>query len=111
MTEYRYWKWTNNKVGDNILKSQRQQKKEEIEDVVEEAEKKELPQLVAINTVHNEPSDKRSICNERMSSRYMVIQTPINPFLNSSNYIQDLEVQDTMLRPKDSNTSKETSSK
>ena len=41
MTEYRYWKWTNNKVGDNILKSQRQQKKEEIEDVVEEAEKKE----------------------------------------------------------------------
>lgn len=106
MTNYRYWKWSNNKSIDKILKSARNVKVDK--DVIDEkkdTEKKVL--LTDIQPLHTEPSDKRSQCNERMSSRYMVIQTPINPFLNSCNYVDDLAVQDTMLRPKDSNANKE----
>ena len=102
MTEYKYWKWTNSKVDEPILKSRRERKKKTVCDR-QETEKKELPEFLEFETIHREPSDKRAICNERISNRYMVIQTPINPFLSKSNYISDLEVQDTLLRPKDSN--------
>ena len=33
----------------------------------------------------------------------MIIQKPINPFLKDSDYLNDINVQDTLLRPKDSN--------
>jgi len=106
MTTYHYWKWSNNKSIDKIQKSNRNLKVDTGVDADTDAEKKVLP-LTDIKPFHTEPSDKRSLCNERMSSRYMVIQTPINPFLNSGNYVEDLAVQDTMLRPKDSNVNKE----
>lgn len=113
MTDYHYWKWSDNKSNTKVLKSIRksvvdEEQKEELSTGT--TEKKELPIFSNIKPVYNEPSDKRSLCNERMSSRYMVIQTPVNPFLNCNNYVDDLAVQDTMLRPRDSNTSKETSS-
>ena len=38
-----------------------------------------------------------------MSTRHMIIQKPINPFLKDSDYLKDINVQDTLLRPKDSN--------
>jgi len=122
MTEYKYWKWTNNKNNDGVSKSKRADKLEKVnktfwkkvrkgvtEDVVPcEAldnltEKKAPPQIIDFVVAHREPSDRRSVCNERISCRYMVIQTPINPFLSGSDYIDDLKVQDTLLRPKDSN--------
>ena len=103
MTEYIYWKWTKNQA-DNIRKSAREKKPGE----KKATEKKELPYLTAPDTIHAEPNDKRSVCNERISNRYMIIQTPINPFLKDSDYIHDLEIQDTHLRPKDSNVKKST---
>lgn len=109
MTYYHYWKWSNNNSNTTILKSDRKRNiKDKEQSAAEIAEKKELPILSNFKPVHNEPSDKRSLCNERMSSRYMVIQTPVNPFLNGNNYVEDLAVQDTMLRPRDSNINKET---
>ena len=69
----------------------------------QEYEKKRLPGLVDFTTIKHKPSEKRALCNERISNRYMMIQTSINPFLSTSNYIGDLEVQDAHLRPKDSN--------
>ena len=98
MTEYRYWKWTNQK-GKGPEKSSRVRT---IKPVVE-TEKKAPTSFAELNTIHTEPSNKRSVCNERISNRYMVIQTPINPFLKDSDYITDIKVQDTLLRPKDSN--------
>jgi len=68
-----------------------------------ELEQKRIPGLIDFNTIHHEPSGKRALSNERISNRYMVIQKSINPFLSTSNYISDIEVQDTHLRPKDSN--------
>ena len=106
MTEYKYWKWTNTKDGGTVEKSNRRiEHKEQV--VVETTEKKELPMITKLDSIHAEPSDKRQICNERMSSRYMVIQTPVNPFLKNSNYIHDLTIQDAHLRPQDSNITKE----
>ncbi len=69
----------------------------------QDIEKKRIPGLIDFQTVHNEPSGKRALSNERISNRYMVIQKSINPFLSTSNYIGDLEVQDKLLRPIDSN--------
>ena len=69
----------------------------------QELEQKRVPGLIDFNTIHHEPSGKRALSNERISNRYMVIQKSINPFLSTSNYISDLEVQDAHLRPKDSN--------
>ena len=117
MEKYKYWKWTNQKSNNEVLKSLRKnlsninEKQDESVDESGETEKKapsrDLVNMVNLDTMHIEPSNKRSICNERISNRYMVIQTPINPFLMGSDYLYDLEIQDTLLRPKDSNTNKD----
>jgi len=76
---------------------------ERVNEREQEIEQKRVPGLIDFNTIYHEPSEKRALSNERISNRYMVIQKSINPFLSTSNYIGDLEVQDTHLRPKDSN--------
>ena len=45
---------------------------------------------------------KREHNFERMNQREMVVQTSLNPFL-SSNYLEDLQVQENFLTPKNSN--------
>jgi hypothetical protein len=45
---------------------------------------------------------KRENNFERMNQRQMVAQTNMNPFL-SSNYLEDLRVQETFLTPQNSN--------
>jgi len=45
----------------------------------------------------------RELSSERLSQREMMIQISINPFLSNHNYLDDLQVQDEFLRPKDSN--------
>jgi len=84
----------------NILKDERR-KREETRDIG--IDNKDMPGFIDFTKIGKEPSNKRSVCNERISNRYMVIQTKINPFLSKSNYIEDLKIQDTLLRPKDSN--------
>ena len=54
------------------------------------------------NFIDDKGENKRTICNERISQRYPIIQTKINPYL-ATNYIEDLSVQDNFLRPRDSN--------
>ena len=134
MTEYRYSKWSycNTRFKSKrtkTIKSKQEQcidkyeteknminilsKKQKISDEQnnrsnereQDIEKKRIPGLIDFKTVHNEPSGKRALCNQRISNRYMVIQKSINPFLSTNNYISDLEVQDKHLRPIDSNIS------
>ena len=40
---------------------------------------------------NNQESNKRQNMNDKLSSRYMVQQTNQNPFLSSTNYVQDLD--------------------
>jgi hypothetical protein len=51
---------------------------------------------------HRRQND-RELNSERLSQRELIIQTSVNPFLLDHNYLDDLQVQDTFLRPKDSN--------
>uniref|UniRef100_A0A6C0CR92 Uncharacterized protein n=1 Tax=viral metagenome TaxID=1070528 RepID=A0A6C0CR92_9ZZZZ len=50
----------------------------------------------------NMESNKRQNMNDKLSDRYMVQQTSQNPFLIGNNYVQDLDVQESFLRPKSS---------
>lgn len=43
--------------------------------------------------------------NEKLSSRHMIVQKGINPFVNTENYVDHLNTETSFLRPKDSNFS------
>lgn len=61
----------------------------------------------SIPKVSNRPMSLiRENSNIKISEREPVIQSNLNPFMNSDNYISDLETQDKFLRPQDSNYNK-----
>jgi hypothetical protein len=59
-------------------------------------------QTEVVNEIDKMEGNKKSLCSDRMANRKGIIQRNINPFLKSD-YLKDLENQDTFLRPKDSN--------
>jgi len=56
------------------------------------------------SNIENGKGTKRENNFERMNEREMVAQTNLNPF-HSSNYLEDLQVQEKFLTPQNSNTS------
>lgn len=81
-------KWTN---GTTMNKSSRYDKPEP------ESEKP----VVVEGTFFKKVSE-RDINNEKLVSRYMVAQTNCNPFMANNDYLKDLEVQDSFLKPQNS---------
>ena len=63
-------------------------------------EKYDMIDLALNQAENNQESNKRQNMNDKLNSRYMVQQTNQNPFLMSTNYVEDLDVQ--KLRPKSS---------
>jgi hypothetical protein len=55
------------------------------------------------NQIFRQRTKKREEQNEKLSSRHMIIQKSINPFVNNGNYIDHIDMEDSFLRPKDSN--------
>jgi hypothetical protein len=53
--------------------------------------------------LYNDISNKREEANNKMSERYLVGQGQQNPFLANNNYLQDLDIQQNFLIPKNSN--------
>jgi hypothetical protein len=102
MTNYIYWKWgKNNNLN---IKSSRERNTTKDNTKVEDITEKKAPVIHEIlKPLYDIPSDKRELASERISDRQLVIQTSINPFLADCDYLNDLKVQDTHLRPKDSN--------
>lgn len=49
------------------------------------------------------PSNKRELANEKINERHMISQIGQNPFLSRNTYLDDLEVQEAFLKPKNSN--------
>lgn len=45
----------------------------------------------------------RDEVNNKLNLRYMVQQVSQNPFLQGTNYVDDIEIQEKFLRPKQSN--------
>tara|TARA_B100001094_G_C17393437_1_gene422380 strand:- start:105 stop:461 length:357 start_codon:yes stop_codon:yes gene_type:complete len=110
MEEYKHWKWSNGskliktiKSVDNHIKNSNQENIESVTEKKELPEKSEANKFVEFEQIKIEPSNKRTETSERMSSRHMIIQTAVNPFLKDSDYLHDINIQDTLLRPKDSN--------
>ena len=48
-------------------------------------------------------SNKREDANTKLSERCMIENISQNPFLSRNNYLEDLQVQDEFLKPKNSN--------
>jgi hypothetical protein len=91
--KYIYWKWVN---GGLCKRSHRDRNKTD-KTVIQE-------QISPIQQKYNERDvNTRELNSERMSQRDLVIQTSINPFMATNDYVSDLTVQDQFLRPKDSN--------
>ena len=89
--KYNYWVWGN---GGIMKKSLREtNKKAKIQENTFPLGEK----------IEERRQNDRELNSERLSQRHMIIQTSINPFLSDHNYLDDLQVQDTFLRPKDSN--------
>lgn len=103
MTNYIYWKWGKNNMLN--IKSSRERNTTKHNTKIEDITEKKAPVIheEVIKPLYDMPSDKRELASERISDRQLVIQTSINPFLADGNYLNDLKVQDTLLRPKDSN--------
>jgi len=88
---YIYWTWGN---GGTMKKSLREtHKKSKIQENVISLDEK----------IEHRRQNDRELNSERLSQRHMIIQTSINPFLSDHNYLDDLQVQNDFLRPKDSN--------
>ena len=87
------WVWS--KKGEKLFKSRKI--------IKEQPEKKSppSPKIMKIAGFINE--NKREKTSERMSQRELVANIGINPFHNKQNYVKDISVQDTFLRPKNSN--------
>ena len=49
-------------------------------------------------------SNKREEFNDKLNNRELIVQNGQNPFLMNNNYIQDLEIEQTFLRPQNSNS-------
>jgi hypothetical protein len=48
-------------------------------------------------------NNKRDGQNEKLSSRHMMIQKGVRPFIDPNDYVKHLETENDFLRPKDSN--------
>ena len=89
--KYIYWKWGNGGVMKQSLRERT--KNAQIQENIQPIKQK----------LDARKQNDRELNSERLSQRDMIIQTSINPFLSENNYLDDLKVQDTFLRPKDSN--------
>ena len=89
--KYIYWVWGN---GGIMKKSLREtNKRAKIQENTSPLDEK----------IENRRQNDRELNSERLSQRELIIQTSINPFLSDHNYLDDLQMQDKFLRPKDSN--------
>jgi hypothetical protein len=62
------------------------------------------PNGSALNTQDNFIlTNKREMVNEKMNERHMISQINQNPFLIQNKYLDDLDIQETFLKPKNSN--------
>jgi len=82
--------WTNGTKCERSMKPT--YKIDPVEDALKEGE---TPETIVTHT-------KREISNNKILERGMVSQINQNPFLRN-NYLDDLNVQETFLRPKNSN--------
>lgn len=106
-SKYKYWKWSNSHIPcDKSMRKNIEPPTSAIKSTI----KNEIREIM--NNKHyniitpdnkNKNSNKRDVCNDRISKREMIIQTNVNPFLTEQSHVNNISVQDVFLRPHDSN--------
>ena len=112
--KYTFTKWSNNTSYERTERKEKREKERNTDNnIVEQA----LQENLALNDYNNiqtefdrlvpdgfsKQNNKREGQNEKLLNRGMMIQKSINPFLNTSNYLEHLDAEENFLRPKDSN--------
>ena len=101
MSQYIFFKWSPNIKAQFYEQSKLDEKHKAIGNNVMETTLQEGYDFNNNNNINN--SNKiREHQFEKMNQREMVAQTSLNPFL-SSNYLEDLQVQEQFLTPQNSN--------
>jgi hypothetical protein len=108
-----FLKWTNNTIPDRTIRTKDNKLNNDNDnDIIEHVLKENLDnnfndkqidfdRLVPEGFIKQ--NTKRDGQNEKLLSRGMMIQKNINPFLDTSKYINHLDAEENFLRPKDSN--------
>ena len=105
-SEYVEWKWSK---GEPLVKSTRCEKKSYLQDTTMMSDDMSIQETTMVNDPFGIPSGymmketKRISQNEKLSTRHMMIQKGINPFVNTTNYVDHLDTETSFLRPQDSN--------
>ena len=104
--DYVEWKWSK---GEPLVKSTRSQKETYSQDTTMIPGDISIQETTMMNDPFGIPSGymmketKRISQNEKLSTRHMMIQKGINPFVNTTNYVDHLDTETSFLRPQDSN--------
>jgi hypothetical protein len=84
-------KWTN---GESCIRTKR---------VIND----ELSNHFLVENQESKNFNKRDIANNKINERLMISQIGQNPFLSRNNYLEDLDIQENFLKPKNSNFQKD----
>jgi len=117
------WKWSN---GEKYERSSRVENKNRQQEIQHIQYSKETENSAYIQSLHydennwetnssflinNETfvrgSNKREDTDNKLSERQMFAQVNMNPYLSNNNYLEDLNVRDTYLKPKSTIAEKE----
>lgn len=96
------WKWS---LGESYKKSARiaPEKEQQFDQEVRNTVFMETMVGLSQDEQYTRKSTKRDEQNSKLSERTLMIQKSVNPFMDSKNYVEDLNKEDEFLRPKDSN--------
>jgi len=102
--EIRYFKWSNGEkyersYPDDKRRIEIEKSKKTIEEEIIENHKDTFNNVV----IREELRNKREENAERLKERDLPFQSNMNPFMNSSNYVEDVTNRDNFLRPINSN--------
>jgi hypothetical protein len=108
MNEVQQLKWSKGEKYEQSLKTDKEKYFEKVENVAEEYNKMKTLLFDDGTESCMRVSNKREDANTKLSERCMIENISQNPFLSRNNYLQDLQVQDEFLKPKNSNYNIET---
>ena len=102
---YKHWKWTKN--NNKCEKTLRETKPTNVNNAIQMPHEEEefhevVEDIYRLKSISLLEESKKALNNERISQRHLMVQTNINPFLKQKGYLEDLNIQDTFLRPQDS---------
>lgn len=96
------WKWS---LGESYKKTARiaPEQEKQFDEEVRNTVFMESLMGTSQDEHYTRKSTKREEQNSKLSERTLMIQKSVNPFMDSKNYVDDLNKEDEFLRPKDSN--------